>query len=460
MQEISIADSALRNKILRLADDLTSGSTVVTVTGTVLEDNSAAILAELIQKTEPLDNQNVMVKFIKDGAYINVVEDTTTPSNNAPLPVKLSSTTGDIIITAGDLNVQLSHAGVNYDSIRIGDGTNLMAVSATGGLTVSTSALPLGAATETTLGLLNAKLVTGTDIGDVTINNANGVNAVNIQDGGNSITVDGTITANLGTIGNIATETTLALAKTDLDNILTKIIAAPATEAKQDTIITALGTLLKPANTLTAVTTVGTITNVVHIDDNAGSITIDATSLPLPTLAATSTKQSDGSQKTQLVDGTGNVIGSTTNALDVNIKSGGLITNYALETGGNLATLTAKDFATQTTLAAVNTKIGEVQAIPTANTILARLKDIYNALGGNPLTKFSIAEKDTTGATYNYYGFIEASTGNWYIMQENKTSGSYKYYKELFVNFPFDAATNAWGARATFTYVRQNTITW
>ena len=460
MQEISIADSALRNKILRLADDLTSGSTVVTVTGTVLEDNSAAILAELIQKTEPLDNQNVMVKFIKDGAYINVVEDTTTPSNNAPLPVKLSSTTGDINITAGDLNVQLSHAGVNYDSIRIGDGTNLMAVSATGGLTVSTSALPLGAATETTLGLLNAKLVTGTDIGDVTINNANGVNAVNIQDGGNSITVDGTITANLGTIGNIATETTLALAKTDLDNILTKIIAAPATEAKQDTIITALGTLLKPANTLTAVTTVGTITNVVHIDDNAGSITIDATSLPLPTLAATSTKQSDGSQKTQLVDGTGNVIGSTTNALDVNIKSGGAITNYAVETGGNLDTLVAKDFATQTTLAAINTKVGEVQATPTVNTILGRLKDIYNALGGNPLTKFSIAEKDTTGVVYNYYGFIEANTGNWYIMQEHKTNGTYKYYKELFANYPFDNGTNAWGARTGFTYVRQNTITW
>lgn len=36
---------------------------------------------------------------------------------------------------------------------------------------------------------------------------------------------------------------------------------------------------------------------------------------------ATSTKQSDGTQKTQVVDGSGNVIGSTTNALDVNIKS-------------------------------------------------------------------------------------------------------------------------------------------
>jgi len=37
---------------------------------------------------------------------------------------------------------------------------------------------------------------------------------------------------------------------------------------------------------------------------------------------ATAVKQSDGSQKTQVVDGSGNVIGSTSNALDVNIKSG------------------------------------------------------------------------------------------------------------------------------------------
>jgi hypothetical protein len=42
----------------------------------------------------------------------------------------------------------------------------------------------------------------------------------------------------------------------------------------------------------------------------------------LPALASTSTKQSDGTQKTQVVDGSGNVIGATANALDVNIKSG------------------------------------------------------------------------------------------------------------------------------------------
>ena len=41
--------------------------------------------------------------------------------------------------------------------------------------------------------LLNNKFVSGTDIGDVTINNGNLANAVNIQDGGNSITVDGSV---------------------------------------------------------------------------------------------------------------------------------------------------------------------------------------------------------------------------------------------------------------------------
>lgn len=55
-------------------------------------------------------------------------------------------------------------------------------------------------ATQTTLSAINAKLVSGTDIGDVTINNAAGAAAVNIQDGGNSITVDGTVAFSNSTI--------------------------------------------------------------------------------------------------------------------------------------------------------------------------------------------------------------------------------------------------------------------
>lgn len=70
-----------------------------------------------------------------------------------------------------------------------------------------TISLPTGAAT--------AALQTqpGVDIGDVTVNNAAGAAAVNIQDGGNSITVDGTVSIS-GTVtvsGTIAVSGTVAV---------------------------------------------------------------------------------------------------------------------------------------------------------------------------------------------------------------------------------------------------------
>ena len=66
---------------------------------------------------------------------------------------------------------------------------------------VSAASLPLPSGAST------AALQTqpGVDIGDVTINNASGASAVNIQDGGNSITVDGTVTANPTTALTVGT---------------------------------------------------------------------------------------------------------------------------------------------------------------------------------------------------------------------------------------------------------------
>lgn len=60
----------------------------------------------------------------------------------------------------------------------------------------------------------------GVDIGDVTVNNAPGASAVNIQDGGNSITVDGAVTAAAGE----GTKTTYSSA------IITLNLAALATD--------------------------------------------------------------------------------------------------------------------------------------------------------------------------------------------------------------------------------------
>jgi hypothetical protein len=131
-------------------------------------------------------------------------------------------------------------------------------------------------ATQTTLALLNAKV------------------PASPATAGNQSTANTSLASILAKLSaDPSTETTLAA-------ILAKIIAAPATSAKQDALAaligevqvspttntllerlkaiqTALAGSLAVTGTLTAVTTVGTITNVVHVDDNAGSITVDGT---------------------------------------------------------------------------------------------------------------------------------------------------------------------------------------
>lgn len=100
------------------------------------------------------------------------------------------------------------------------------------------------------------------------------------------------------------------------------------------------------------------------------ALAVSAASLPLPSSASTSTKQSDGSQKTQVVDGSGNVIGATSNALDVNIKSGNPTTIAATQSGtwtvqpGNTANTTAWKVDGSAVTQPVS---GTVTTIPTAN---------------------------------------------------------------------------------------------
>lgn len=100
----------------------------------------------------------------------------------------------------------------------------------------------------------------------------------------------------------------------------------------------------------------------VKVDGSAVTQPISAVSLPLPSTAATSTKQSDGTQKTQIVDGAGNVIGATTNALDINIKSGNPTTITATQaTGTNLHTVVDSGAVTAT-LGAGTAAIGKLTA--------------------------------------------------------------------------------------------------
>jgi hypothetical protein len=76
----------------------------------------------------------------------------------------------------------MGYNGTTWDRLRT-DTTN--------GLDVDVTRLPSLPAGSNSIGILGAN--SGVDIGDVTINNSTGASAVNIQDGGNSITVDAPI---------------------------------------------------------------------------------------------------------------------------------------------------------------------------------------------------------------------------------------------------------------------------
>jgi hypothetical protein len=77
------------------------------------------------------------LSFTLDGVSTPVVEDTVTPANNIPLPVKLMGVNGSLTLTADQLNVQSTHTGANPDSMQIGDGTTLVGVTAANAMKVS-----------------------------------------------------------------------------------------------------------------------------------------------------------------------------------------------------------------------------------------------------------------------------------------------------------------------------------
>ena len=98
------------------------------------------------------------IQFNRDGTPVEVSEDTVTPANNLPLPVKLSSVTGDINITANDLNVQTSHSAANPDSVQVGDGAEIMLINAAGEAQVSDDTA------RTSLASIDGKLTEGQDV--------------------------------------------------------------------------------------------------------------------------------------------------------------------------------------------------------------------------------------------------------------------------------------------------------
>jgi hypothetical protein len=112
-----------------LSADLTSGDTfnLLRPIYTRLAPNGASLAT--------LTAGPIRIQRGASGVYslTEITKDTADSNNTIPLPIEIVSSSGtEINITAGDLNVQLSATGVNYDSTRIGDGTNELEITASG----------------------------------------------------------------------------------------------------------------------------------------------------------------------------------------------------------------------------------------------------------------------------------------------------------------------------------------
>lgn len=149
-------------------------------------------------------------------------------------------------------------------------------------------------------------------------------------------------------------------------------------------------TFASPQHVIADSGTISTITNVVHIDDNSGSLTVDngGTFAVQATLAAETTKVIG---VTRTADGSGNLITSTSNALDINIKSGNLTT---------LPVTNAGTFAVQATVAAGATNIAKAEDVASADA------DV-----GVPSMAIRKASPANTSGTDGDYEMLQVSAG-------------------------------------------------
>lgn len=217
-----------------------------------------------------------------------------------------------------------------------------------------------------------------------------------------ALTISGTVTANAGTNLN-----TSLLALESGGNLAAIAAAAVAQGTTAPTKVIVVGGKSNDGTAQYKEIPLGAGARSVIVEGFSGgtAVPISASSLPLPALAATSTKQSDGSQKTQVVDGGGNVISATANALDVNIKTNATTnqsTNVAQINGvtplmgagntgtGSLRVTVASDQA------AIATTTTPGQGTPTTTTPSVTDSTSFTLVAANASRKYLLVQNDSS----------------------------------------------------------------
>lgn len=159
-------------------------------------------------------------------------------------------------------------------------------------------------------------------------------------------------------------------------------------------------------------------TTALTVQGNASGIAIpvSASALPLPTGAATSANQTNASQKTQIVDGSGNVIASTSNAL-----------NVAQGTAANLNATVVQGTATNLKCTA-NLNDGSGNSISSTTGYL----DVFvenSSIGVNVIGQSTSSTANSSAATTSLSNslVIKASPGRLYQLTGVNTNTSPQY---------------------------------
>ncbi len=242
----------------------------------------------------------------------------------------------------------------------------------------------------------------GTDIGDVTVNNAAGASAVNIQDGGNSITVDGTVGLSAGT-NNIG----------DVD-VLTVNGVAPA-----------FGSGVRGATVQRV--TIAT-DDLVPVSDNGGSLTVDGT---VTANAGSGTFTVAGAVTNTVLSVVGGGTEATAQRVTIANDSTGVLS--VDDNGGSLTV--------DGTVAATQSGTWTVQPGNTANTTAWLVNDQPATSGG--LSKFHLVGAATDNATN-----VKASAGQVYSITAFNVAATPRYLK-----FHNTAGTPTAGSGVTDTFL-------
>jgi hypothetical protein len=162
----------------------------------------------------------------------------------ATQPVSIAAAVG-VTDNAGSLTVDAPVATPVF--VRLSDGAAAITT-----LPVSLASVPSHAVTNAgTFAVQSTNQAnSGVDIGDVTINNATGVAAVNIQDGGNSITVDGTFWQATQPVSGTFWQATqpVSLASTTITGTVTTKEVRSATPTQTSVSVTSASTSILASN--------------------------------------------------------------------------------------------------------------------------------------------------------------------------------------------------------------------